>query len=98
GDDHIAGDVRHLKPRSRGSISCGAQMPNITCYVVVTFVRNEQGEGELIAEAPAQMPSATAATSRTRSLASTKAGVVAFARTGSRSRRVCRCGRSVQGR
>ena len=57
-------------------------MPNITYYVVLTFVRNEEGEGELIAEAPAQMPSAIAATSRARSLASTKAGVIAFRRTG----------------
>ncbi|MEA2880553.1 MAG: hypothetical protein QOF14_5749 [Hyphomicrobiales bacterium] len=57
-------------------------MPNITYYVVLAFVRNEEGEGELIAEAPAQMPSATAATSRARSLASTRAGVIAFARTG----------------
>ena len=57
-------------------------MPNITYYVVLTFVRNEEGEGELIAETPVQMPSATAATSRAQSLASTKAGVIAFARTG----------------
>lgn len=57
-------------------------MPNITYYVVLAFVRNEEGEGELIAEAPAQMPSETAATSRARSLASTKAGVIAFAWTG----------------
>lgn len=57
-------------------------MPNITYYVVLAFVRNDDGEGELMAEAPVQMPSATAATSRTRSLVSTKAGVIAFARTG----------------
>ena len=57
-------------------------MPNITYYVVLTFVRNEEGDGELIAEAPVQMPSATAAMSRARSLAVTKAGVLAFARTG----------------
>jgi hypothetical protein len=57
-------------------------MPNITYDVVLAFVRNEEGEGELIAEAPAQMPRATAAPSRTRSLASTKAGDIAFARTG----------------
>ena len=57
-------------------------MPNITYYVVLTFVRNEEGEGELIAEAPAQMPSAIAATSRARSLADSKAGVIAFARSG----------------
>jgi len=47
----------------------GAQMPNIIYYLVLTFIRNEEGEGELIAEAPAQIPSATAATSRARSLA-----------------------------
>jgi hypothetical protein len=57
-------------------------MPNITYYVVLAFVRNEEGEGELIADAPVQMPSAAAATSRARSLATTKAGAIAFARTG----------------
>lgn len=57
-------------------------MPIVTYYVVLSFVRNEEGEGELIADAPAQMPSATAATSRARSLASSKAGVIAFGRTG----------------
>ena len=57
-------------------------MTTITYYVVLTFVRNEEGEGELIAEAPVQMPSATAATSRARSLPGGKAGVIAFARTG----------------
>ena len=57
-------------------------MPNMTYYVVLAFVRNDGGEGELIAKAPAQMPSATTATSRARSLASTKARVIAFARTG----------------
>ena len=57
-------------------------MATITYYVVLTFVRNEEGEGELIADPPTQMPSATAATSRARSLAGTKAGVIAFARTG----------------
>jgi len=57
-------------------------MPNITYYVVLAFVRNEEGDGELVAEAPVQMPSATAAMSRARSLAAGKAGAIAFARTG----------------
>ena len=57
-------------------------MASITYYVVLAFVRNEEGEGELIAEAPAQMPSSRAATSRVRSLASSKVGVIAFARSG----------------
>ena len=57
-------------------------MPNMTYYVVLSFVRNEEGEGEMIADAPVQMPSAVSATSRARSLATTKAGVIAFARTG----------------
>ena len=35
-----------------------------------------------IAKAPVQMPSAVAATSRARSLADSKAGVIAFARSG----------------
>ena len=57
-------------------------MASITYYVVLTFVRNDEGEGELIAETPLQMLSASTATSRARSLAGTKAGVIAFARTG----------------
>ena len=57
-------------------------MASITYYVVLTFGRNDEGEGELIAETPLQMLSASAATSRARSLAGTKAGVIAFARTG----------------
>jgi len=55
---------------------------SITYYVVLTFVRNEEGDGELVAEAPVQMPGASAATSRARSLAGGKAEVIAFARTG----------------
>ena len=57
-------------------------MASITYYVVLAFVRNDEGEGELIAETPLQMLSASAATSRARSLASSKAGVIAFARSG----------------
>jgi len=56
-------------------------MPNIT-YVVMALLETRNGRGELIAEAPAQMPSALAATSRARSLADSKAGVIAFARSG----------------
>jgi hypothetical protein len=57
-------------------------MANVTYYVVMAFVRNEEGEGELVAEAPEQMPSSTAATARARSLVNTKAGAIAFSRTG----------------
>jgi hypothetical protein len=57
-------------------------MATITYYVVLSFVRNDVGEGKQIADPPTQMPSASAATSRARSLASSKAGVIAFARSG----------------
>jgi hypothetical protein len=55
-------------------------MPNITYHVVMTFIRNE--DGELVADPPGEMPSASAATSRARSLSATKAGAIAFSRTG----------------
>jgi len=55
-------------------------MPNITYYVVMAFVRDE--DGELVAEPPIEMPSASAATSRAGSLSATKAGAIAFSRTG----------------
>jgi hypothetical protein len=47
---------------------------------VIAFVREE--DGELVAESPIEMPSAIAATSRARSLSATKAGAIAFSRTG----------------
>jgi hypothetical protein len=55
-------------------------MANITYHVVMAFVRD--GDGELVAEPPIEMPSASAATSRARSLSATKAGAIAFSRTG----------------
>jgi hypothetical protein len=55
-------------------------MSNITYHVVMTFNRNE--DGELVADPPTEMPSANAATSRARSLSATKAGAIAFSRTG----------------
>lgn len=55
-------------------------MANLTHYVVMAFVRDEQGE--LVAEAPTQLPGASLAISRAKSLASTKAGAIAFSRTG----------------
>jgi hypothetical protein len=55
-------------------------MPNITYFVVMTFIRNE--DGELAAEPPIEMPSANAAISRARSMSDTKAGAIAFSRTG----------------
>jgi hypothetical protein len=55
-------------------------MPNVTYYVFAAFVRGE--DGELVAEPPVEMPSSTAAVSRARSMAASKAGVIAFSRTG----------------
>ena len=55
-------------------------MPNVTYYVVIAFNKDE--EGELLGEAPAEMPSTSSAISRAKSLAGTKAGVIAFSRTG----------------
>ena len=56
-------------------------MANVTYYVVISFIRDEDS-GELIGEKPIEMPSGAAATARARSLAATKAGAVAFSRTG----------------
>jgi hypothetical protein len=55
-------------------------MANITYYVTMAFVRDE--DGELVGEPLIEMPSANAATSRARSLSATKAGALAFSRTG----------------
>lgn len=55
-------------------------MANITCYVTMAFARDEQGE--LVADAPIEVPSASMAISRAKSLASTNAGAIAFSRTG----------------
>ncbi len=55
-------------------------MASVTYYVVISFVRDEQGE--LVGEPAIEMPGRGAAVARARSLASTKAGVIAFSRTG----------------
>jgi len=54
-------------------------MANITYYVVLPFVRTEDG---LAAEQAMEAPSRAAAISRARVAAQSKAGAVAFARTG----------------
>lgn len=55
-------------------------MSNITWYVAMGFERDEAGE--LMALEPVESQSSSAAIARARSLAATKAGAVAFSRTG----------------
>jgi hypothetical protein len=55
-------------------------MSNVTYYVAMGFIRDEAGE--LVAMDPVEAQSSTQAVSRARSLAATKAGAVAFSRTG----------------
>ena len=55
-------------------------MSNVTYYVAIGFERDE--EGELVALAPLESQTSTAAVSRARALAATKAGAIAFSRTG----------------
>lgn len=55
-------------------------MSNVTYYVAMGFIRDEAGE--LVALDPVEAQSSSAAVARARSLASTKAGAVAFSRTG----------------
>ena len=55
-------------------------MASVTYYVVLPFVRNE--EGELVAEEAIEMQSATSAASKALVLSARKAGAVAFSRTG----------------
>ena len=55
-------------------------MGNVTYYVAMGFERDE--EGELVALDPVESHSSSAAISRARSLAATKAGAIAFSRTG----------------
>ncbi len=55
-------------------------MSNVTYYVAMGFERDEQGD--LVAMDPAECQSSTQAISRARSLASSRAGAVAFSRTG----------------
>jgi hypothetical protein len=54
-------------------------MSNVTYYVAMGF---ELVDGDLIAMDPAECQSSAQAISRARSLANTKAGAVAFSRTG----------------
>jgi hypothetical protein len=58
-------------------------MANITYYVVLPFVRAEDG---LAAEQAVEAPSRAAAISRARVAAQSKAGAIAFARTGDPAR------------
>ena len=53
---------------------------SITYYVVIPFVRTE--DGELVAEEPREMQSKAQAEATALALASSKAGVIAFSRTG----------------
>jgi hypothetical protein len=55
-------------------------MGSVTYYVAMAFERDE--EGELVALEPMESQTSTAAVSRARALAATKAGAVAFSRTG----------------
>ena len=54
-------------------------MSTVTYYVVLPFIRTEDG---LVAEDAAEAPNRAAAISRARMVAAKKAGAVAFARTG----------------
>jgi hypothetical protein len=55
-------------------------MGNVTYYVAMGFERGP--EGELVALEPMEAQSSVQAISRARSLATTKAGAIAFSRTG----------------
>jgi hypothetical protein len=55
-------------------------MGSVTYYVAIGFERDE--EGELVAMDPTESQTASAAIARARSLAATKAGAIAFSRTG----------------
>jgi hypothetical protein len=55
-------------------------MSNVTYYVAMGFERD--AEGELVALDPMECQSSSQATSRARSLAASKAGAIAFSRTG----------------
>ncbi|SEE27552.1 hypothetical protein SAMN05444161_5303 [Rhizobiales bacterium GAS191] len=55
-------------------------MTPITYHVVLPIVRTE--DGELVAEDGLEAPSPSAAVSRARALSSTRAGAVAFSRSG----------------
>jgi hypothetical protein len=55
-------------------------MANITYYVAMGFERDEAGD--LVALDPVEAQSSTQAITRARTLATTKAGAIAFSRTG----------------
>ena len=55
-------------------------MSNITYYVSIAFERDEQGD--LVALEPQESQTPSAAIARARSLAHSKAGAMAFSRTG----------------
>ena len=55
-------------------------MSNITYYVALGFERDEAGD--IVALEPMESQSSSAAVARARSLAATKAGAIAFSRTG----------------
>lgn len=55
-------------------------MAGVTYYVVLPFVRDD--EGELIAEEGIEAPTAFAAQRRALALVGTKAGAIAFSRSG----------------
>jgi hypothetical protein len=55
-------------------------MASVTYYVAMAFEKTE--EGDLVALDPMESQSSTQAISRARSLATSKAGAVAFSRTG----------------
>jgi hypothetical protein len=55
-------------------------MASVTYYVAMAFERN--AEGDLVALDPVESQTHSAAVARARSLAQTKAGAIAFSRTG----------------
>ena len=55
-------------------------MSNVTYYVAMGFERDEAGD--LVAMDPLEAPTPSTAVARARSLATTKAGAIAFSRTG----------------
>lgn len=55
-------------------------MADVTYYVVLPFVRDE--DGELIAEEGVEAPSAFSAQRRAQTMLAKKAGAIAFSRTG----------------
>jgi hypothetical protein len=58
-------------------------MADVTYYVVLPFVRDE--DGELVAEEGVEAPSAFSAQRRAQAMLANKAGAIAFSRTGAPS-------------